>query len=243
MRPVDLGSHPTVGGVPVIFRKYQDATPYLKKRIGEYCSYCEKYLSSAGSLAVEHKQPKDIKKYRHLEKVWANFLLSCFTCNSTKGKRDYDLDRHVWPDTEYTFLAITYPRYATPTPSAALTAGQQQIAQATLTMVGLQAAPGATRRRRKKGIELEPRDWRWRDRDAAWKIAEFTRDNFNGRPDDMGRDLVVTLAKHIGFWSVWMTIFAFDAGICGRLVQAFPGTAADCFDVAGNPVPRPGGKV
>ena len=36
MRPVNKGKSPSVN-----FSRYRDAEPYLEKRLGRYCSYCE----------------------------------------------------------------------------------------------------------------------------------------------------------------------------------------------------------
>ena len=48
MRPVDKGDAPYIK-----ISKYQEAEPYLEKRIGAYCSFCEMRVNNA--LAVEHK--------------------------------------------------------------------------------------------------------------------------------------------------------------------------------------------
>ncbi|MCW7555679.1 hypothetical protein NX722_24235 [Endozoicomonas gorgoniicola] len=44
-------------------------------------------------------------------------------------------------------------------------------------------------------------------------------------------------------WSIWMTVFADDADMLNRLIQALPGAAQNCFDANGQPVTRPGGQL
>ena len=46
-----------------------------------------------------------------------------------------------------------------------------------------------------------------------------------------------------GFWSVWLQVFRDDAEMRSSLIKWFPGTAADCFDSRGRPIPRAGGLV
>jgi hypothetical protein len=40
-----------------------------------------------------------------------------------------------------------------------------------------------------------------------------------------------------------MHVFADDPDMRRRFIDAFPGTARDCFDTSGNPVNRPGGRI
>lgn len=40
-----------------------------------------------------------------------------------------------------------------------------------------------------------------------------------------------------------MTVFRNDPDMRNRLIRAFPGTATNCFDPQGAPVPRPGGQI
>lgn len=47
MRPVNKGKSPSVN-----FSRYRDAEPYLEKRLGRYCSYCEMPIFNAPE--VEH---------------------------------------------------------------------------------------------------------------------------------------------------------------------------------------------
>lgn len=100
MRPVDKGDAPYDK-----ISKYQEAEPYLEKRIGAYCSFCEMRVNNA--LAVEHKESKNSGGALT---DWDNLLLSCVYCNSRKLEkiRKGDLDKWLWPDQHNTFLAFTY---------------------------------------------------------------------------------------------------------------------------------------
>ena len=51
------------------------------------------------------------------------------------------------------------------------------------------------------------------------------------------------LAAATGFWSVWRTVFAADSDMLGRFDAKFPGTYQTQFNAAGQPIPRPGGRL
>jgi len=103
MRPVDKGESPIKGE----FGHYTQAMPYLIKRLGNYCSYCERRFSVG--LAVEHMSPKTL--HPEGEKIWSNFLIACVQCNSSKGDTDIALNQlgnYIWPDIDDTYHMITY---------------------------------------------------------------------------------------------------------------------------------------
>ena len=82
MRSVDRGPWPTGNdGCPISFPEYSYAKDHLTKRLGEYCSYCER----TGDLHVEHVIPRSIA--RDLETKWSNLLLGCVNCNGCKSNR------------------------------------------------------------------------------------------------------------------------------------------------------------
>lgn len=92
MRPVDRGLVPTDGiGDEFKPKKYQEFREFLIRRLGSYCSYCERPLTH--NVAVEHIKPKDSNKL--LEKEWSNLLLACTNCNSTKGKTKILLGAYI----------------------------------------------------------------------------------------------------------------------------------------------------
>ena len=100
MRPVNKGESPYK-----VIGKYQDAEPYLEKRIGKYCSFCEMRVNNA--LAVEHKESKSSGG---MTIDWENLLLACTYCNSRKGEKikKGDLGKWIWPDQDNTFPVFSY---------------------------------------------------------------------------------------------------------------------------------------
>ncbi len=67
----------------VIASIYPNARSSLIAAIGAYCSYCESPLSY--NAHVEHKLPKSFFPQEGIP--WANFLLACNSCNSSKGHK------------------------------------------------------------------------------------------------------------------------------------------------------------
>ena len=66
MRPVERGPRPkTKDEVDLQFAEYGDAQEPLMERIGEFCSYCERYLGH--SQHVEHIRPKCLHPKLELE--------------------------------------------------------------------------------------------------------------------------------------------------------------------------------
>lgn len=237
MRPVERGAVPQINGADVIFAHYRDARDLLMERIGGYCSYCEVPMPSGAD--VEHVQPKS--RNLALERDWNNFLLGCTSCNSVKGARDVALDEFLWPDRDNTLRAFVYEREKPPELAPTLGAALQPKAIATLTLTGLNRHPAPGHPKPTK------RDRRWLERDRMWRLAEHTRALLASIPAaeiarrDEAAGLIVIAAVGYGFFSVWMAVFAGDVPMRRRLLAAFAGTAANCFDGTANLVARPGG--
>lgn len=207
MRPVDRGPRPRdAQGIPKGFHPYQKAKAELLARLGEYCNYCER----TDCLHVEHVVPRNHRP--DLEEEWCNFLLGCVNCNSIKRDRNRSRNGYVWPDRDDTSRLFEY-----------LPDGIVKVRQKT---------PKAVRTRAEKLFELvglgrrptnDPcaRDQRWRKRREAWRLAVDTQKAIEAGGDV---DQAIVLAKAVGFWSVWMTVFAGHPQICDRLRQGFPGT-------------------
>lgn len=64
-----------------ISKIYKSAASRLADRIGDYCSYCETWLS--GDIEVEHVLAKS--QFPVFAVDWENFLLACSACNTQKG--------------------------------------------------------------------------------------------------------------------------------------------------------------
>lgn len=232
MRPVERGPWPTdAQGAEIQFANYQDARPELLKRLGYYCSYCEMNISNSSS--VEHVQPKSFA--RGLERDWYNFLLACTYCQGCKIDTPVSLSDHFWPELDNTFRAFVYDHQMVET-SPALNAQHRIFAENTRVLVGLDRWPGGP-------TAPTSKDQRWRLRLAVWDIATESKNDLCQNNTEQMRKQIVRTAVARGFFSIWMTIFANDPDMKIRLINAFPGTATNCFDAQGNPLPRPGGAI
>lgn len=76
-------------------RGYQGAGPFLLATLGEYCSYCESWLST--QVAVEHVAPKS--QFPMYSCSWDNFLIACTACNSNKNARPSRAQAYAWAQT------------------------------------------------------------------------------------------------------------------------------------------------
>ncbi len=225
MRPINKGRSPRA------FNKYQESQPDLIARLGRFCSYCERDIRSG--IAVEHKRPK--KKYPAEELNWDNFLLSCPNCNSNKLDRKVKLRYYLWPDSDNTFRAFEYTPGGIVRVRRGLSKKLRHKANKTIYLLGLDRHPGAFRK-------PTDRDYRWQDRREQWEKAVLAQQQLNQYDTPSQRQLIVRFAED-GIFSIWMEVFKDDTDMCNRLIRAFPGTALDCFDAMGRPMPRPGGQL
>lgn len=231
MRPIERGKAPNV------YVRYQDALRDLASVIGDYCSYCERFIDT--HLAVEHVQPKSRKAA--LATSWTNFLLACVNCNSCKGKRSVKLVAYFWPDADNTCRCLTYSTAGRVSVAPWLSAADTAKAQKLVKLVGLDKEPGhPTPKRRPTKADL-----RWKRRMEAWDKAVKDRAKLAqpGIDTPALRELIAEKAAERGMFSIWMTVFAADSDMRLRLIQQFMGTATNCFDALGNPVARPGGSI
>ncbi len=206
MRSVNRGPRPTNDdGLQVPFSEYGQAKVPLIKRIGEYCSYCER----PGDLHVEHVVPKSVSE--DLEKEWSNFLLGCVNCNSRKGNGNASREGYLWPDHDDTFAAFEYGSGGRVRVSEGLSQDERRKASALFGLVGLGENGTPTDRRRQK-------------RRQAWDEAVKVRELLNGEDS---RVLAVEVALGTGFFSVWMAVFGDDSDMRQRLTDAFPGTRTE----------------
>lgn len=245
MRPIRRNASPQATD----YKNYRDALPDLVARLGPYCSFCERRVVT--QLAVEHVQPKGLLEYAHLIGRWSNFLLACVNCNSTKKDKDVAPAGVLLPDRDNTFVAYEYHDNGMVSASMlAMTTGNDVTANDLLGLTGLDKAALNNPDENGKQVALD----RVRQRMETWLYAQEALTSIQGQPDNnVLRDVVVTLAKASGFFSVWMTVFNDDADMRLRLINAFPGTAASgCFDLTSadaiSPAPNPddlvaGGKI
>ncbi len=239
MRPIQKGECPKDdAGNKIEYEDYQNARGALIERLGEYCSYCEMHLDAA--LAVEHILPKKPRGASTVcqERVidWDNYLLSCSICNSTKGNNDINLQDYLWPHLDNTFLAFFYSEGGLIMPSDLLPESLKTKARDTLHLTGLDKNPGN---------DHKYKDRRCMNRKECWEIAQRQKKNLQMKDTNEMRSCIESLALAKGYWSIWMTIFQDDPDMLCRFINAFKGTASDCFDSTNRykPVSRNGGQV
>lgn len=234
MRPVERGAVPLdENGNAVKFKEYADARDDLIDRLGDYCSYCESPLLAP---AVEHIQPKSLELT--LKTRWDNFLLACVFCNSIKKDKptnSNNFHNYFWADSDNTFRAFRYEKDRAPQVANDLGVEKQKIAQNTLELTGLNREP--------THAKLTDKDRRWIKRNEAWSKAELAIKRLNQQSTDLMREQIIDSATSTGFWSIWMTVFADDIEMRGRLIDAFRGTSKNCFDENTQPVQRIGGQI
>ena len=244
MRPVQRGASPQL----MDFNDYADAKPFLVSRLGCYCSYCERRVAT--NLAVEHIQPKGLPAYVALSGRWSNFLLGCVNCNSTKKDKDVALAGLVLPDRDNCFAAFDYFADGRVEPSAALTVASRALAERALALVGLDKAISVVHDENGKQVALD----RVSQRMEVWGVALGAKADVDEQPLNQAlRRATVSTAQGYGFFSIWMTVFADDADMRNRLIDAFGGTrGSGCFDpittTPVSPAPNPdaladGGKL
>jgi uncharacterized protein (TIGR02646 family) len=223
MRPVERGDPPRPYG------SYQEARPDLEARLGRFCSYCERYVTT--HLAVEHARPKS--KDRDLALEWSNLLLACVNCNSAKGTRQ-PAAATLWPDTDNPLLALRYISGGLVEVRPDVDTATRTGADALIAMVGLDRYPGGP------GPQPTTADGRWQQRNEAWTKAEHYRRQLASGSSQQLRQMVACLAAERGMFSIWWTVFEGDADMRRRLREVFPGTSAACFDANESAVARPG---
>lgn len=235
MRPVDKGSAPQPEYDP-----YGEALDDLTAQLGFYCSYCEFPIDHAPE--VEHVQPKS--SVPGLEFSWNNFLLACKSCNSVKGKTPVDLAQVAFPDIDNTFRALVFHPDGRITLAPGLNAAEIGLMEETIKLVKLHRHRSEAR----KEDQPTPRDKRVDFRLNAWTCAQRQLELYEEFLHDpvysevLATQIAEEIAPKYWFFSIWMTVFADHPTMRQRFIAAFPGTAPDCFNLSGQPVPRPGGR-
>lgn len=244
MRPVSRGPSPQVGP----FDPYETAKISLLRRLGLYCSYCERRVET--NLAIEHIEPKGLPATAHLETVWTNFLLACVNCNSTKGHKPIVLNDVILPDRDNTSLAYHYTMDGRVEVIAGLPVQIAAKAATMLALTGLDRNLYQVLDDNGVQIVVDRVSKRMEVRSIAlMQAALIAADPANL----MIRASTVVFAQQTGCFSVWMSTFSGDPDMQERLIDAFPGTRqSGCFGAAGSgvvsPHPnsdglRPGGRL
>ncbi|MFK0209200.1 HNH endonuclease [Agrobacterium sp. NPDC090283] len=224
MRPVQRGASTQATD----FDPYGDARDPLRGRLGPYCSFCERRVDA--SLAVEHIQPKGLPAYAHLKGRWTNFLLACANCNATKGTKDFLLSEVLLPDRDNTFHAFVYTADGAVSVRPGLSPAQEDAAQKTLEMVGLDKDGYEYLDDNGKQVVVD----RISKRKEVWSAALNTcEDAAASGLNERRLKTLSDFAQASGCFSVWMTVFEGMNDVRVRLIEDHPGTVGSgCFDLA-----------
>ena len=221
MRPVRRNNSPITGE----FAKYEDAKPELVSRLGLFCSYCERRIST--SLAVEHIESKN--KVPTLERVWSNFLLACVNCNSCKGNKTVIFNDLIFPDRDNTFHSYIYLDDGTITVNPILSTQQRKQAQDTLKLVGLDKPMQTYSDSNDEVVALD----RSGQRMEAIATAQQSLSLLETAPEvEALKQSIVISAKEAGFFSIWMKVFNAHPQMKILFIKAFKGTeGSGCFNM------------
>jgi len=228
MRPVHKGDSPYL-----TINHYSEAQEFLLERLGYYCSYCELPIKH-----VPHVEHVECKHRGGSETNWNNLLLACSHCNSSKSTKIGlgERDTCIWPDEHNTFLAFKYVGALPEINEEYLRtqeAGLLSKAERLYEILDLGYYPGISGREPKK-------DRRYKFRNEALGIAEESLITWNEVNNteycEQVKRSVITLAKAIGFFTIWMKVFNNEPQIETILIDEFPGTEKEYFDEYGQAV-------
>ena len=171
MRPVDKGESPYKE-----IKEYQEALPYLEKKIGLYCSYCEMPINHVPE--VEHMISK---KHGGDKTAWSNLLLGCKYCNSRKSAKTtpQNAEDYLWPDAANTAIAFSYTNGIPKVNAEVLneldpTGSLCEKAQNTYDMVELGNEPDL-----QPGGKKQDKDRRFLNRNLSYNKALISLKNWN----------------------------------------------------------------
>lgn len=214
MRPVDKGEAPEH-----VFKKYQEAEPYLEECLGAYCSFCELLIRYVPE--VEHKEAK---AKGGDELAWENLLLSCKYCNTRKGTivAKGDKGKYLWPDEDDTFHAFSYDTEIPKLNEEYLQIQGDDVKQKAENLFSLLQLDN---------VPLTPavKDRRYAARSIARNYAlssklgwDKVKTSMENKSDYLQQ--IKMLAESSGFFSVWMQVFKEDAEVKEVLLEMFKGT-------------------
>lgn len=225
MRPLDKGESPYV-----TISDHAEALPYLEERIGLYCSYCGFPIKHVPE--VEHISAKSEGGDRT---AWSNLLLGCKYCNTRKSTKvtPFNKDSYLWPDQYNTAIAYQYTGSIPKVNEEMLIqldpSGEYlEKARKLFELLALDHVPG-----------LKEKDRRFQSRFEVYTTATTTLQHWEKMRDskeDAVRaflDTTIELARHSGFFSIWMMVFTDEPIILRALLDAFPGTERTYFDENG----------
>lgn len=221
MRAVDKGDAPNV------YNQYREARNDLTDAIGWYCSYCE--MGVQNMIEVEHIVPQE-NGGAPLD--WSNFLLSCRYCNGNKGNDNQGRDGYLWPDRDNTDFAFDYNEANVIQPRIGSVVTIE--ATATINLMGLNRYPGGPN-------PPTAADSRHIHRIDAWRLAKYSLANWQEAPSPAMARQIGIAAGGVGFYSVWVTVFAGTDDVINEIVAKFSGTYT--VNVGGVRAVRAGGVI
>jgi len=233
-----------INGVPKTVNNYRNWRADLIRRIDNYCAFCN--IALTDSIQVEHVIAQNIDPALQFE--WDNMLLACGPCNRAKSNKPCPPNTHYLPQFHNTHLAFT---------ATAPVAHQIHLSDMCV-FLGIRNGP-ALQEKAQRTIELckldrdttqnadQVTDLRWKFRYETFISALYWRtqwDQWGHERANAFLELLITVAKSTGFWSVWFDIFQDVRQVRQALVEQFPGTARNCFDDGFIPVTRnPGDPI
>ncbi len=245
MRPINKGPIPQVNGNAKKVTEYGAWRQDLLDRLGYCCCYCNMPLTV--SPQVEHVIPKvpQLGDAQGALLDWDNLILACGPCNREKSNKPSSPQTHYLPESHNTYLVFEHQVYqhpkrenewmCLPVPANSPFVDAKK-AIATIELCGLDHF---------KEEDPKALDLRWQYRYNALKAAERFRVFWDKLPEDKAafEELIVEAFRGLGFFSIWLRVFSGVPEVCNALIQAFPGTATNCFDQDANPIPRNGTQI
>ena len=225
MRPVNKGKSPYQK-----IKSYEEATSYLGKRLGFYCSYCEMPIKNVPE--VEHFIAKS---QGGSETDWENLLLGCKYCNTRKKDKVtlQEAGEYLRPDCDNTALAYSYEH------------GIPQIAKERLLETDKTGSFYEKAQRLFGVVQLnhvpipKEKDRRFHARNEAYQIAKESLQNWKQVKEnrneytDIVKNQILLTAVGSGFFSVWMTVFSEEPEMLLAFIEKFPNTRTEYFDERG----------
>ncbi len=236
-----------INGRPKVVSDYTYWRGDLLARLGNYCCYCNMPLTDGPE--VEHVQPKNPPQGTAQPGsilAWENLLLSCGACNRYKGNRAVSPAEFYLAEHHNTHLVFHYIRLDHPSKPGQKACIPVPSNDALVNPLKAKETIDLTALAELKDDRGKASDLRWNLRHDAWISAATSERNWRDfghlYPDEFLEDLLQK-AKATGFFSIWFNVFQDVPSVRHALIQAFPGTAQNCFDQNANPLPRNGTEI
>lgn len=236
MRPIVKSKKSDSKGNSIEYKPWGKSKIDLIKEIGSFCSFCEKKVNRS-SLHIEHLYGRNVKDsdgnliYAHLKYQWDNFLLACCNCNSVKGNKDISISNPFLPHLNNLVHFIEIGSGGIMKIKNAVAGEKLKRTLSFIELVGLDREPSHPR--------FSSGDDRWESRLEAWDLAERQFIKYIANPKQTDLEIIITLAREKGFFSVWYYKFfdqkeVIDALINGVVVDRirvipFEGTDVNSF--------------